>query len=240
MCRAWIRVAFLLGVLAVLSARAMPTDAAEPPPVSAGYVRLDAGFTPSPAFFVRDGGGTFDLRTAADHCQGFIDPDNPTFQFDYGGGALLLAIFALAEEDVSLAITNPAGETQCADYGFGQNPAIGFENPQAGRYLIWIGSKAAPGQKIRALLGFSEAPQTLDLPQDFTWAMLNASPDPRDPSFYWGDDSDSLWARNGECEDERFTGPGMNSGLEALMGRYTHHDASDCKAAFLAGRVQPR
>jgi len=32
----------------------------------------------------------------------------------------------------------------------------------------------------------------------------------------------------------------MNSGLEALMGEYTYHDATDCKAAFLAGRIQLR
>lgn len=53
------------------------------------------------------------------------------------------------------------------------------------------------------------------------------------PDF--GDDN-SRWARDGECDDSRFTGPGMTDApfLESDIG----HDASDCRSAFRAGRVQ--
>lgn len=50
----------------------------------------------------------------------------------------------------------------------------------------------------------------------------------------FGDDS-SRWAEDGECDDPRFTGPGMSSELEAAdLGA----DASDCRAAYEAGTVE--
>lgn len=56
---------------------------------------------------------------------------------------------------------------------------------------------------------------------------------PATPDF--GDDN-SRWARDGECDDKRFTGPGMTDApfLESDIG----HDASDCRSAFRAGNVQ--
>jgi len=52
------------------------------------------------------------------------------------------------------------------------------------------------------------------------------------PDF--GDDN-SRWARDGECDDSRFTGPGMTTTpfLESDIG----HDASDCRSAFQSGSV---
>ena len=56
---------------------------------------------------------------------------------------------------------------------------------------------------------------------------------PATPDF--GDDN-SRWARDGECDDSRFTGAGMTDTpfLESDIG----HDASDCRSAFRAGTVQ--
>ncbi|MBE7732800.1 hypothetical protein [Devosia faecipullorum] len=49
----------------------------------------------------------------------------------------------------------------------------------------------------------------------------------------FGDDS-SEWANDGECDDPRFEGAGMAVELEDIdLGR----DASDCRAAFEAGRI---
>lgn len=49
----------------------------------------------------------------------------------------------------------------------------------------------------------------------------------------FGDDS-SEWANDGECDDPRFAGDGMAVELEDIdLGR----DASDCRAAFEAGRI---
>jgi len=51
------------------------------------------------------------------------------------------------------------------------------------------------------------------------------------PDF--GDDSNQ-WAKDGECDDPRFAGPGM-AAVTVDLGIRT--DAADCAAAFAAGRV---
>lgn len=50
----------------------------------------------------------------------------------------------------------------------------------------------------------------------------------------FGDDA-ATWANDGECDDKRFTGPGMTGTvlLEADIG----HDAADCRAAWEAGTL---
>lgn len=50
----------------------------------------------------------------------------------------------------------------------------------------------------------------------------------------FGDDS-STWANNGNCDDRRFTGPGMGEDLDwDDAGR----DRTDCMKAFLAGKLK--
>ncbi len=53
----------------------------------------------------------------------------------------------------------------------------------------------------------------------------------------FGDDA-SQWANDGECDDPRFTGPGMTS--TPLLDEDTRHDASDCRRAFEAGQIRLR
>ncbi len=48
----------------------------------------------------------------------------------------------------------------------------------------------------------------------------------------FGDDT-SMWANDGECDDKRFTGPGMTD--TALLEEDIGRDASDCRAAWQAG-----
>ena len=55
-------------------------------------------------------------------------------------------------------------------------------------------------------------------------------------SINFGNDS-SAWANDGECDDPRFTGPGMAS---TLLDEDRMHDASDCRALFQAGKVRLR
>jgi len=58
------------------------------------------------------------------------------------------------------------------------------------------------------------------------------------PSFAqtvnFGDDS-SEWANDGECDDGRFTGPGLTS--TPLLQEDVLADASDCRAAYKAGNL---
>ncbi len=53
----------------------------------------------------------------------------------------------------------------------------------------------------------------------------------------FGRDS-SEWANDGECDDPRFTGPGMTE--TTLLDSDRFRDATDCKAAFDAGRLSLR
>lgn len=49
----------------------------------------------------------------------------------------------------------------------------------------------------------------------------------------FGDDA-SIWARDGECDDPRFEGPGT---AETLLEEDRGHDATDCRTLFAQGRI---
>jgi hypothetical protein len=51
----------------------------------------------------------------------------------------------------------------------------------------------------------------------------------------FGDDA-SQWSNDGECDDPRFTGPGMTT--TPLLDEDIMHDATDCRLAFKAGRLE--
>lgn len=53
----------------------------------------------------------------------------------------------------------------------------------------------------------------------------------------WGDDG-SQFANDGECDDLRFEGPGLTE--TPLIIEDVGHDASDCRAAYAAGKVRWR
>lgn len=50
-------------------------------------------------------------------------------------------------------------------------------------------------------------------------------------------DNSSQWARDGECDDPRFAGPGVD---EVLLPADKGHDAADCRALCEAGEAWPR
>ena len=56
-------------------------------------------------------------------------------------------------------------------------------------------------------------------------------------SVDFGDDT-SQWSNDNECDDKRFDGPGMTS--TPLLDEDIGHDATDCRTAFEAGRLQLR
>jgi hypothetical protein len=51
----------------------------------------------------------------------------------------------------------------------------------------------------------------------------------------WGDDA-SKYAKDGECDDKRFTGTGMTD--TPLLDSDIKHDATDCRTAYEQGRLQ--
>lgn len=60
---------------------------------------------------------------------------------------------------------------------------------------------------------------------------------PAEVAMEWGDDA-SQFARNSECDDKRFEGPGMTS--TPLLDADVRHDATDCRTAYEQGRLKPR
>lgn len=63
-------------------------------------------------------------------------------------------------------------------------------------------------------------------------APVIAHAQPTPPDF--GDDT-SRWARDGECDDPRFDGPGMSEG--ASLDDDIGHDATDCRTAWRVGEI---
>ncbi|MFS4438209.1 hypothetical protein ACMA5I_08345 [Paracoccaceae bacterium GXU_MW_L88] len=66
-----------------------------------------------------------------------------------------------------------------------------------------------------------------------------AAPDPGNgaqptPAIDWGSDT-SDFAQDGECDDPRFMGPGMTD--TPLVETDIRADATDCRAAYEAGRI---
>ena len=60
----------------------------------------------------------------------------------------------------------------------------------------------------------------------------------RDASrIQWGNDT-SKYAKDGECDNKRFTGPGMTS--TPLLDSDISHDATDCRAAYEQNRLELR
>ncbi|GAA4644153.1 hypothetical protein GCM10023115_21130 [Pontixanthobacter gangjinensis] len=67
---------------------------------------------------------------------------------------------------------------------------------------------------------------------------LKSGSSTRDSSrIAWGDDNGE-WANDGECDDMRFEGPGMTT--TPLLVEDVKHDASDCRSAYEAGKLELR
>lgn len=67
--------------------------------------------------------------------------------------------------------------------------------------------------------------------------IILAAPAYAAPKFSFGDDA-GTYSKDGECDDPRFDGPGMTT--TPLLSDDVLHDATDCKAAWDAGRLSLR
>ena len=69
-------------------------------------------------------------------------------------------------------------------------------------------------------------------------AVATSNAATRDASrIQWGNDT-SKYAKDGECDDKRFTGAGMTT--TPLLDSDIQRDATDCRAAFEQGRLELR
>lgn len=133
-----------LAVAVSLAAAALPAAAqdfnADP---NYGTVRLAAGFTPDPQVIAVRSGGSLDANSISGSCRGFIS-SAPDVRLHYDAGSAPLIISVAASADTTLVVNGPDGSWYCDDDSGarGLNPMVRFNEPQAGRYEIWIGTYA--------------------------------------------------------------------------------------------------
>lgn len=120
-----------------------------------GEVSLAAGFTPDPHLTSLRAGGSLDVSTRLNQCQGFVSSAPDIRLIWSGSSSLPLKISAQASADVTLVVNGPNGEWYCDDdSGEGTNPSLTLK-PESGRYEIWVGTYSS-GQTQRAVLSISE------------------------------------------------------------------------------------
>ena len=142
------RTLLLIAGAAALSSPALAQDVGLPP--SFGSTSLQAGFTPDPFSVDLTAGGSNDAAGVAPQCSGNI-ANAPDYSITYTPGGDFSLYFGVdSNADTTLAINDPDGNWHCNDDASGLDPAVAFENPQGGRYDVYVGT-----------YGGSTAPATL-------------------------------------------------------------------------------
>jgi hypothetical protein len=121
-----------------------------------GTVTLSGGFTPDPRVVNLRAGGNLPASNVSSSCRGFIT-DAPDVRLVWSSGSLPLIISVNASSDTTLIVNGPDRSWYCDDDGGvnGLNPSITFNNPQSGRYEIWVGTYQS-GSTQPAQLNISE------------------------------------------------------------------------------------
>ncbi len=209
----------------------------EPP--AYGATNLAEGFPNDPfTVHVTSPGGSFDAEDISDDCYGFIDGSRPDFRLSYEAGINRLGILVNSDVDTTLVVRDPNGTWYCNDddiYNLNNaNPGITLETPQTGDYNIWVGTFTQGEVSDTTILAITEVDEVDWLGMDLGISSLRS-----DASFdatgdiVFGDDN-SLYANDGECDDDRFRGTGM-SAIPSAEHRF--HDATDCRRLFDAGSL---
>ena len=135
-----------------------------------GSTNLEAGFIPDPFEVSIAAGGTVSVNEAVGNvCTGYANgfvSAAPDYGVNYQAGSLPLYFSGVSGSDTTLVINSPSGEWYCDDdSGDGLNPQIVFNNPQSGRYDVWIGTFSNSGDYPQSTLYVSELGLTTGLPQ---------------------------------------------------------------------------
>lgn len=202
-----------LGTAAAIDWQAQPTY---------GTITLKSGFRPDPHTLPLTSGGLNDASILGSPCAGFI-ATAPDYDLNYAGGQYKLSISAESTSDTTLVVYDAAGVWHCNDDysdNSGLNPGVLWEDPPSGNYNIWLGSYTR-GDMASATLRISEASPT--------WSGAGSTV----AAIEWGDNT-SQWANDGECDDDRFAGPGM---ADILVPSDRFHDAGDCRRLYEAGLI---
>jgi hypothetical protein len=127
----------LLGLFVAPGALAQPDPSAAP---VAGTVAVAAGAAPSPFAVDLTVGGAEEAADASAECVGYVSAA-PSIGLDYTGRAgRPLYLFARSSTDTVLLVQTPGGDWLCNDDDGSTNPGIFMEDPESGRYTVWIGT----------------------------------------------------------------------------------------------------
>ncbi len=120
-----------------------------------GEVKLKSGFKPDPHVVELSAGGEVSAARISARCHGFVSAA-PSLRLEFQSANLPLRIEVAGRGDPVLVVNGPNGGWYCNDDGGGgHRPAVEFENPESGRYEIWVGTYR-PGPPQRAELRISE------------------------------------------------------------------------------------
>ncbi len=150
----------LLIALVVLPTQALAQDTSLPP--TFGEVALTSNFQPDPNRTQLQAGGAIRAEytdaVTGTRCVGhFADAPDLRLQFTTADFGFPLSFYVDAREDTVLLVATPDGSFHCNDDSLGLNPALSFEEPQAGEYNIWVGTYAETGSDFPlAELGITE------------------------------------------------------------------------------------
>ena len=125
-----------------------------------GSTELSAGFTPDPHTVKIRAGGSVDVSAAqyGNECNGYAS-SAPDYQLNWSGDTASLQLYFVAAnmtDDATLVINKPDGTWLCNDDSPASfNPGVTINNPDAGRYDIWVGSYSQ-GELISGELNITE------------------------------------------------------------------------------------
>jgi hypothetical protein len=100
---------------------------------------LESGFDPDPQKLTGRLGGELNASGVGPGCRGWITPQ-PDHIVNLEGRFGFFRIFGQSPSDTTLVVRAPDGTLHCNDDTNGLNPAVSFDNPSAGMYLVWVGS----------------------------------------------------------------------------------------------------
>jgi len=115
-------------------------------------IDLEAGYPLDPLIVSLNGGGNLPASIYGDLCSGFI-PENPTVTLNWAGESDFVEAFFYSDHDPVLVVETPSGDYLCNDDANDLllDPVLQLDNPEQGRYNIWVGSYA-PNQLLPGLL----------------------------------------------------------------------------------------
>ena len=123
---------------------------------SLGVIDLVSGFENDPLIIPIAAGGQENSEDLDADCYGLV-ADRPDVSVDYSSGEFELNFAVFSESDTTLVINTPSGQWVCNDDYNLLNPGVNFNDPESGRYDIWIGVYSEDDELNMSQLLISEA-----------------------------------------------------------------------------------